>query len=73
MCCPKGNLRVAWGPQTLDVENVLVLCKLESKPPPESKPLLESKAPYDVFLMGKSVIVTLFSKVSLGLTIQIIQ
>ncbi len=52
----------------------LVLYKLESNPPPESKPLLESSPPpYNVFLMDKSVIKTLFLKVTPGLTIQIIQ
>ncbi len=42
-----------------------MLYKLESKKPPESKPLLESKPPYGVFLklvMGKSVIETILSK-----------
>ncbi len=55
------------------VHALKILYKLESKPPPKSKPLLESKPPFNAFLMGKSVIETLLSKVSPGLTIQIIQ
>ena len=72
---PLVRQQVDWTRHRWGAFNLLnkILYKLESKPPPESKPLLESKPPYNVFLMGKSVIETLFSKVSPGLTIQIIQ
>ncbi len=42
-------------------------------PLPKESPSSKVSPPYNVFLMGKSVIETFFSKVSPGLTIQIIQ